>query len=89
MSEVIPKQKLYPMLALGRMICGRCCDGVHKYCEGYECTCACRDPRPARHPPIMSNRDGLSAEEQRAQASFAFDSSEPLTIEAETLKKGR
>jgi hypothetical protein len=81
MTETSIKQTLYPMLTLGRMICGACCDGLHfKRCEGYECQCACRDPQPVRKLKVKRDKNGLTEKERSVQADLPFDSFTPLKL---------
>jgi hypothetical protein len=90
MAEAVPIiQNLYCASQQGRWVCASCNDGAHRKCELHKCDCAHRDPVPKGPPKAKRDKDGLTDEERKAQDNIPFDSFEPLTIKAETLKTRR
>jgi hypothetical protein len=73
------QQKLYKHQALERLLCAPCNDAIHKHCEGYECTCLCRDARPPR-VRVRRDKNGLSEQERSAQYGLPFADHAPLTV---------
>jgi hypothetical protein len=74
-AKKVNGQSLFRHQSLSILLCRRCNDSDHRFCERSACECPCKDPKPqqkARGKALARGPDGLTDEQRRLSGSLDF-----------------